>query len=160
MFWKFEKCNKKFIKKLLLYKYKYWVKYKARYILYFVLFINFSRSLFFVCCSQWRETFSTNKALMETGNKIAHSWARRSAGDGLVIWYSVIWSAAVKNHTRFIAWWEVDCNFLGEFLVGGTSGGDLGGKVVASTDGRIGLVEVHLNLCIKAKLFCCIHNSG
>ena len=159
MFWKFEKCNKKIHKKLLLYKYKYRVKYKARYILNFVLFINFSRSQFFVCCSQWRETFSTNKALMETGIKIAHSWARHSAGDGLVCFSSWI-SAVVKNHTRFIAWWEVDGNFLGEFLVIGTSGGDLGGIVVASTDGRIGLVEVHLDLWFKAKLFCCIHNSG
>jgi len=44
-------------------------------------------------------------------------------------------------------------------FVAGTSGGDLAGVVVASTDIRVGHVEVHLNLTSKTELVCDVHDS-
>ena len=49
---------------------------------------------------------------------------------------------------------------MSELFVFGTSGRDLGGIVVASTDIRIGHVEVHLDLITEIELVCHVHDSG
>ena len=49
---------------------------------------------------------------------------------------------------------------MSELFARSTSGRDLSGIVVASTDVRISLVEVHLDLTSKTELVCHVHYCG